>query len=69
MVQYSKDLGLNATTFQSDLTAQDVIQRVNSDEQQATDLQLAGTPTLFVNGKEVSTPSSYDALLKLVNVQ
>lgn len=64
-VDYAKNLGLNVQTFKSDLESQKVKDRISADLDRGKTLNLKGTPTVFLNGKELNFPE-LDELEKLV---
>lgn len=51
--KYAKDLGLNTTEFNQCLDSGKHTETVNKMTDEAMALQLRGTPTVFINGKEV----------------
>lgn len=54
-VQYATDLGLDVSQFEKDIAAPETEARVKRDLKQANALGLSGTPTFYVNGRQVST--------------
>ena len=48
---YAKDLGLDVSQFEKDLTSQAVIDRIARDVKDAESLQLNATPTIYINGQ------------------
>ncbi len=59
-VQLASSIGLNTETFQNDLTSSDVKDAVNEDYASGTAVNIPGTPTIFLNGKQIPNPRSYD---------
>lgn len=53
-VYYVKKLKLNVAKFKSDLESQQVKDRIGADVERGKYLELKGTPTVFLNGKELS---------------
>ena len=51
---YAGMLGLNIDRFKRDMESEQAKARVRSDEQQATTLGVATTPTIFINNHEMS---------------
>ena len=51
---YAKALDLDMDQFRSDMGAEEVAKRINSDLQQAGSLGVTGTPSFFINGKFLS---------------
>ena len=56
---YAKQIGLDVAQFTKDLTADDVKQAVADDYARGQLGGVQGTPTFFLNGKQIS-PGSYD---------
>jgi protein-disulfide isomerase len=50
------EVGLDTARWRSDAESSTVAEVVSSDAQQAQDLQLRGTPTIFINGEQFSGP-------------
>jgi protein-disulfide isomerase len=55
---YARSLGLDVQRFAGDLNSADVNNRIRADMMRADSLGVTGTPTLFLNGREVTLPSS-----------
>jgi protein-disulfide isomerase len=53
LVQYAKDLGLDAGKFEKSLDSDKAKQQIESDKAEATKAGANGTPTFFVNGRRV----------------
>ena len=51
--RYAKKLELDLGKFRSDMGSDDTIGRIEKDKKQADGVGLQGTPTVFVNGREV----------------
>lgn len=60
------ELGLNLTQFQSDVADTTLLDRVNRDLADAGTLGLNSTPSFFLGGAAISTPSSEAAFRALV---
>ena len=56
-VEYARSLGLNTEQFRNDLDALEVNSRVLADQRRGASLGVTGTPTLFLNGREVPATS------------
>ncbi|MDQ3712058.1 MAG: DsbA family protein [Acidobacteriota bacterium] len=52
--EYAQKIGLDAAKFQNDMLGLPVKTRVDADLQRGRALNLTGTPTIYVNGKQVS---------------
>jgi len=67
---YAKQIGLDMDRFRSDLNSQVVEQRIFLDGKRAHDLGVKGTPTVFLNGREVPFESlAPDKLRVLINAE
>ncbi len=51
--RYAQSLGLNVAQFQNDMVSLPLKSRVDLDIQRATSMGITGTPTIFINGKQV----------------
>ena len=57
--QYAQKIGLNVDQFKKDLTADDVKQAVADDYARGQLAGVQGTPTFYLNGKQI-TPATYE---------
>ena len=57
-IGYAQSLGLDAARFQQDIDSSAVAMRVVNDERRATTLRLGGTPSFFINGRELKFEES-----------
>lgn len=65
---YAKTIGLDVAQFQRDNTSEAVERRIFLDGKRAHSLGVQGTPTVFMNGKEVAFESlAPDKLKALIN--
>jgi protein-disulfide isomerase len=63
---YAKKIGLNLNKFNSDMDS-DLTKKFITDEQsQGLDLGINATPTIFMNGKEIQNPTTYEDFKKLI---
>jgi protein-disulfide isomerase len=67
--QYAQQLGLNLTKFKADYASGTVNNLINADMGEGTKLKIQGTPTFFLNGKEVSVNESPASFEKLINAE
>ena len=58
--QYAKDLGLNTTQFDNCLDSGKYFSQIQKDFQDGISYGVQGTPTFFVNGKQISLTSYSD---------
>ena len=67
---FAKQIGLDMNRYQNDLNGDQVAQRILNDGKRGHSMGVKGTPTVFLNGREVpfeSLPS--DKLRPLINAQ
>lgn len=50
---YAQTLGLDLERFKRDMEGQEAAKRVASDKERGLSVQVSGTPTLFLNGREI----------------
>ncbi len=65
--QYAKQLGLNLTTFEADFASSKVDNMINADMAAGNKLNIQGTPTFFLDGKQISVAPQASAFEKLIN--
>lgn len=53
-VDYAREIGLDVERFKRDMDGSDVSGRVASDQKRAQSVEITGTPTLFLNGREIA---------------
>ncbi len=68
-IQYATDLKLDINKFKSDMTADDVVRKIDDSYAAAIRLNLPGTPTFFVNGKQIETPVNYANFKQLLDLE
>jgi protein-disulfide isomerase len=67
---YAKTIGLDMDQFQRDNTSEAVERRIFLDGKRGHSLGVQGTPTVFMNGREVPFQSlQQDELRKLINAE
>jgi protein-disulfide isomerase len=66
--EYAKTVGLDVEQYKRDLTNEIVSRRVTADGKRATSLGVKGTPTVFLNGRELPfqllAPDKLKAIIK-----
>ncbi len=65
-VSYAKLLGLDTVKFASDMELPETAERVLTDYRGGVSAKVGGTPTFFVNGKQIVTPQSYEQFKELL---
>lgn len=66
-ISYAQQVGLNVDQFKKDMTSSATESYIKSQEQAALDLGLPGTPSFFINGKQIQNPAGYDAFKQLID--
>lgn len=67
--QYAQQLGLNVTQFKTDYASGKVNDLINADMAAGNKLGISGTPTFFLDGKQISVGESAAAFEKLINAE
>ncbi|MBI4232538.1 DsbA family protein [Candidatus Peregrinibacteria bacterium] len=62
---YAEELGLDIDKFSSDIDSSEVRDAVDADYASGEEAKVAGTPTFFLNGKEIK-PNSYEDYRALI---
>ena len=57
---FANRIGLNVEKFIADMGRQDVADRVQADMYRGTSLGVGGTPTVFLNGRELKADDTLD---------
>ncbi len=65
-ISYAQTLGLDINRFQTDLNSKDIEDRIQKNIISAYDQKLAGTPTFFLNGKQIQNPKDYEEFKRLI---
>ena len=68
---YARALGLDMQKFAQDIDSTPASMRLVVDERRAQTLGVTGTPTVFINGREIPFPKimNYDALRNEINAE
>lgn len=53
VISIAKELGLDIEQFKTDINSEDIKDIINQDDQDARSLGITGTPTLFINDKQI----------------
>lgn len=64
---YAQQLGLNMDKYRQDANGEQVNATINADVQQGQNLNISGTPTFFLDGKNIGLPQSVDEFSKLID--
>jgi protein-disulfide isomerase len=65
----AQQLGLNVTQFKSDYASDTVNSLINADMAAGNKLNVQGTPTFFLDGKQLSVGESVSGFEKLINAE
>lgn len=65
--QYATQIGLNLTQFKTDFSSSKVNDLINADMSAGSALNVQGTPTYFLNGKQVQIAPTVAAFEKVIN--
>ena len=63
---YAKKLNLNLNRFNSDIDSDSTKKFITDEQSQGLDLGINATPTIFMNGKEIQNPATYEDFKKLI---
>ena len=66
LTSYATLIGLSVDQFKTDWASQEVINFVKAQRADAIKLGLQGTPSFFINGKQIENPSSTEAFRTLI---
>jgi protein-disulfide isomerase len=64
--QYAQQLGLNVAQFNKDYASSKVNDAINADMAAGNKLKINGTPTFFLNGKQIQVNASADSFEKQI---
>lgn len=67
--QYAQQLGLDLTKFKSDYSSDKVNNLINADMAEGNKLGVSGTPTFFLDGKQVKIDNNVSAFSKLIDAE
>ena len=64
---YAQSIGLNVNTFNNDINATSVMQKIQADVNGGTAAQIDHTPTFFINLKQIPNPTSLSEFESALN--
>jgi protein-disulfide isomerase len=67
--QYAQQLGLNVTQFKTDYASSKVNDLINADMAEGTKLNIQGTPTFYLDGKEIQVGNNVAAFETLIKAE
>lgn len=65
-ISFAKELGLNMRKFEADMAGDKVMVKIQADLLSGRQVELAGTPTFFLNGQEINPRTEAD-FIKLID--
>jgi len=63
---YAKNIGLDMKKFEEDYNSRKIRNKVEESRSFAEGLGIKGTPTIFINGKQINNPRSHEDFRKLI---
>ena len=68
-VTYAESLSLNIDQFRTDVESADVEKAIEDDTAGGSASNIGGTPTFFINGKQIDTPRGYEPFAALIEAK
>jgi len=68
-VVYAKTLGIDVEKFKTDINSKEVNDKIQGDLADGNNQNIQGTPTFFVNGKQIQNPQNYEEFKKLIDTE
>jgi len=65
-LKYARDLGLNIDKLKADLNFKEIADKIENDYIGGEKSNIPGTPTFFLNGKQISNPQTYAEFKALI---
>ncbi len=65
-INYAEGLGLDKDKFLADYDLKEIEDKINNDYKSGVKASVEATPTLFINGKKIINPQSYEEFKKLI---
>lgn len=65
--KYAKDIGLDTTKFEKDMSDPSLKDEVAADQKLATSVGASGTPTFFVNGRQLVGAQPFDKFKAMID--
>ncbi|MEK7095446.1 MAG: thioredoxin domain-containing protein, partial [Patescibacteria group bacterium] len=66
-VKYAQNINLDIEKFKTDLTSEQAKERIINDYKGGVKAGIVGTPTFFVNGKQIASPKSLNEFKDIIN--
>jgi protein-disulfide isomerase len=67
--EHAKKIGLNVDTFKKALDDKQFSAAVDADMKLGEGAGVQGTPTMFINGKRVQNPTSFEAVSAMIETE
>lgn len=64
--KYATELSLNLDQFKTDMTSDELRDKVEAQKSSGEDLNVRGTPTFFLNGEQITNPNNAEAFKDLI---
>ena len=64
--KYAQDIGLDVTKFLEDYNSDSVKEKIDRQLKEGIDLNVNGTPTMYINGVKIKNPGSTEEFMKLI---
>jgi protein-disulfide isomerase len=63
--EYAQKIGLDVAKFEADMKSPEIAQQVQDEMKLGNEVQVSGTPTIFVNGKRLAnrSPEGFRAMI------
>ncbi len=68
-ITYAKNLNLDIDKFKKDYAADSTLKFIEDEENTGANAGVIGTPTFFINGKQIENPQGYQPFKQLINDQ
>lgn len=65
-IEYAKELKLDVNKFKTDMDSDSAKKFINSQADTGLSIGINSTPTFFVNGNHIQSPSDYDGFKKII---
>lgn len=66
-IGYAKKIGLDVIKFSSDIDSKEIEAKIKKSYEDGSILGVNATPTFFINGKNIKSPTNYDDFKKMID--
>lgn len=67
--KYANDLSLDISKFKEDYDSDSVKDKINVQLKEGIDFNVNGTPTIYMNGKKIPNPNSFEQFKQLIEAE